>query len=82
MGKPRDMAQRQTLARVDNVSRRSRVEAARRSIYEENFAVDSARVEKLLQSDSLVPTAVRTHISHQRSLLKILFYCRMPFRTN
>jgi|ERR1700722_1739675 len=57
MGKLRDMAQRETLARDDNESRR-RVTFARKSIYEENHAVNSAAVESLLQADSLVPTAV------------------------
>ena len=59
MGMPWDMQQRITLARVDDVSRRSRVEAARESIYKNNNKVNSAGVEKLLGNDSLVPTAVR-----------------------
>lgn len=58
MGQRRDMAQRQTLARVDNVDRRSRVAAARKSIYENNYAVNSNAVKKLMQVDSSVPTAV------------------------
>ena len=52
------MSQRETLARVDDVSHRSRVAAARKSIYEKNYAVNSRVVENLLQEDSLVPTAV------------------------
>jgi anti-sigma28 factor (negative regulator of flagellin synthesis) len=54
----RDMAQRMTLARVDDLKRRNRIEAAREAIYNKNYAVDSAPVEKLLQEESLVPTAV------------------------
>jgi hypothetical protein len=54
------MAQRETLARIDNVNRRSRVAAARESIYEKNYSVNSVAVENLLKNDSLVPTAVRT----------------------
>lgn len=58
MGRPRDMAQRQTLARVDDVDRRHRIASAREIIYEKKFAVNSAAVNRLLQPDSLVPTAV------------------------
>ena len=52
------MAQRRTLARIDNVKRRNRVEMAREKIYEKGYVVDSKAVETLLQEDSLVPTAV------------------------
>ena len=58
MGKHQDMVQRKTLARVDDAKRRSRIAAAHESIYEHNYAVNSAAVENLLQEDSLVPTAV------------------------
>lgn len=58
MGKPRDIIQRKTLARVDDANRRSRIAAARENIYEKNYAVHSAVVENLLREDSLVPTAV------------------------
>ena len=33
--------------------------AARRAIYEKNYAVNSKAVNRLLQEDSLVPTTVR-----------------------
>jgi hypothetical protein len=59
MGKHRDMTQRKTLARVDDLSRRNRVASAREVIYEKNYAVDSKAMEDLLKVDSLVPTAVR-----------------------
>jgi hypothetical protein len=58
MGMRRDMAQRRTLARIDDVKRRNRVETAREKIYEKGYVVDSTAVEDLLQGDSLVPTAV------------------------
>jgi molybdopterin/thiamine biosynthesis adenylyltransferase len=60
MGKPQDMAQRKTLARVDDVDRRTRVETARKSVHEENQKVDGAQMQRLLKKDSLVPTAVCT----------------------
>lgn len=53
------MAQRKTLARVDDQDRRNRVMAARRAIYEKNHSVNSAAVNRLLQKDSLVPTEAR-----------------------
>lgn len=59
MGKRQDMTQRETLARVDDMSRRNRVDSAREIIYEKNYAVDSNAVENLLKVDSLIPTAVR-----------------------
>jgi hypothetical protein len=58
MGMRRDMAQRGTLARMDNVKHRARIETAREKIYEKGYVVDSRAVEDLLQEDSLVPTAV------------------------
>jgi hypothetical protein len=61
MGKRRDMVQREKLARIDDANRRRRVTAARRIIYEENYAINSTAVEALLRDDSLVPTAVCTH---------------------
>jgi hypothetical protein len=66
MGKPRDMKQRMTLARVDDIDRRHRIAVARESIYEKNYAVDSTAVKGLLNKDSLVPTEVR--IRDQSSL--------------
>lgn len=54
----RDMAQRVTLARVDDNQRRGTIVSARRLIYERNFSVNSASVEKLLKPLSLVPTLV------------------------
>jgi hypothetical protein len=57
---PRDMAQRKTLARVDDVNRANRIAAARKSIYEGDYKVNSRAVEDLLGEDSLVPTAVPT----------------------
>jgi hypothetical protein len=58
MGMRRDMAQRRTLARIDDVKRRNLVETAREKIYEKGYVVDSKVVEGLLYEDSLVPTAV------------------------
>jgi len=52
------MVQRESLACNDDVNRHSRVAAARKCIYEKNYAVNSRVVENLLQEDSLVPTAV------------------------
>ena len=58
LGMTRDMAQRETLARVDDVQRRFTVSTARRLIYEKNLQVNSTTVENLLRETSLVPTAV------------------------
>jgi len=58
MGMRRDMMQRISLARIDDVKWRSRVGAAREAIYSENNTTDSMAVENLLKEESLVPTAV------------------------
>jgi len=58
MGMRRDMTQRMSLVRVDDLNRRSRIKAAREFIYFKNYKVDSKAVEDLLREDSLVPTAV------------------------
>jgi hypothetical protein len=58
MGMKRDMKQRETLARVDNESRRQKVAAAREIIYNKNYAVNTDHVEALLRPQSLVPTTV------------------------
>jgi hypothetical protein len=74
------MAQRETLARVDDLDCRHRVAVARDLIYEKNYAVDSAAVKRLLKEDSLVPTAVCTY-----SLSSVIVSAdgfRAHFRTN
>ena len=58
MGMSRDLAQRVSLARVDDVDRRYRVQAARRAIYESNHPVNGAAIKRLLDQDSLVPSTV------------------------
>ena len=59
MGMRRDMMQRATLARVDNVDRRSFMNNAREKIYVKDYAVDSRVVlGEHLQEQSLVPIAV------------------------
>jgi hypothetical protein len=45
MGMRRDMTQRETLARIDDVHRRSRVAAARESIYEKNLSINGVGVK-------------------------------------
>ena len=52
------LAQRASLARVDDVDRRSRVQAARTAIYENNYPVNGAATKRLLNQDSLVPSMV------------------------
>ena len=52
------MAQRISLARVDDLHRRGRVKAAREIIYLKNYKTDSTAVEDILRQYSLVPTAV------------------------
>jgi hypothetical protein len=64
MGMRRDLAQRVSLARVDDVHRRVRLHAAREAIYENNHPVDGAAVKKLLNDVSLVPNAVCVFLNY------------------
>jgi hypothetical protein len=60
---PRDIAQRSSMARVDNLAWQSKVTTARRLIYEKSYTVNSAAIESLLKAESLVPTAVSMLVS-------------------
>jgi hypothetical protein len=59
LGMALDRKQRSTLQRVNDRGRQIKIAKARSLIYEHNYAVDSAAVEKLLKDQSLVPTLVR-----------------------
>jgi hypothetical protein len=61
---PQDMTRRISLARIDDIGRRSKVSTARKLIYEKDYAVDSAAVERLLKPQSLVPTSVSIRSCH------------------
>jgi len=59
MGMRRDMMQRTSLARVDNVERRSFIKDALDKIYMKDYAVDSKVViGEHLHEQSLIPVAV------------------------
>ena len=58
MGMSRDLAQRVSLACVDDVGRRSRVQAAWTAVNENNHLVNGAAIKRLLNQDSLVPSMV------------------------
>lgn len=55
---PRDMAQRVTMARIDDKARQGKVMSARRLIYDRGYIVTSTAIEGFLKDESLVPTAV------------------------
>jgi len=58
MGMQRDMAQRKSLARIDDANRRFYVKVAREHIYEKSNGINSKGVQNFLQENSLVPTTV------------------------
>ena len=62
MGLHRDLLERVSLVRVDDVDRRNRLNTARKAIYEKNNTVDGVAVENLLKEDSLLPAAVSVDI--------------------
>jgi hypothetical protein len=57
----RDGKRRKTWARISS-SHLETVKLARKHIYEENWAVDSAPVKRLLDEHSLTPTGVCPHL--------------------
>ena len=77
VGTKRDRRNRILLQRVDDEPRRFKVSQARKHIYENNNAISSAGVERMLKPLSLVPTTVHlmsTSIISLTSALECLFY--------
>jgi hypothetical protein len=66
VGKASDRHDRSRLVRVDDHRRKILVSTARRAILERNLAMNSAYVERLLKPESLVPTAVSSHLHHEK----------------
>ena len=59
LGTKSNRTQSVTLRRKDTQQRRSKIDEARRLIYEQGFQVKSVGVERLLGPQSLVPIHVR-----------------------
>jgi hypothetical protein len=72
LGMKMDRNDRIKLACVDDQRHRSIISAAREAIYNRNYAVDSAPVERLLKPHSLVPTSVRQSIYQLKLFLFML----------
>lgn len=77
LGQSDDRQQRKTSLRLDNNQRRSQISSARRAIYELNYRVNSAAVERMLKEQSLVPTNVGFKIFLNFLNFNIVFV-RMP----
>jgi hypothetical protein len=73
-------SQRASLVRVDDKDRRYRIATARQFIYEKQYRVNSAAVERLLQEDSLVPTSVCLICPFAISVTDIFSLSRMHFQ--
>ena len=58
IGTEEDRRNREKLRRIDSVERQGRVEGARKSLYEEGYAVSAKQVDGVLKDGSLVPTKV------------------------
>lgn len=76
VGTQSDMLQRRSLIRTDTQQRQEKVAAARKLIYQKNYAVDNTQVQALLKDESLVPTSV-CEISSDSSIIMIISFCRM-----
>ena len=53
-----DMLRRELLSRSDSKERKDKISLARNLIYQQNYAVDSAQVQRVLKNESLVPTTI------------------------
>ena len=58
LGMSRDKTERNTLARIDDCVRQSKIQSTRAHIYDSTLGVMSTAVESLLKDQSLVPTSV------------------------
>ena len=72
VGMKRDRHDRAKLLRVDDERRRFKVSQARKHIYDNNNAISSAGVERVLKPLSLVPTTVRLVFASLTSLTSAL----------
>lgn len=64
MGMKRDTARREKLARKDDDVMKEKVTTASKLIYGEYRPVNNAKVDRILKTQSLVPTHVRCSINH------------------
>lgn len=60
MGMIRDIQRRRLHPRIDTVHRQRRIKTARSFIFEQGAGIDGARVRRLLDDESYVPTIVRS----------------------
>ena len=58
IGREDDRKRREETRRRDDIERRKKVDEARKSLYDEGYAINGDHVDGLLKSESLVPTKV------------------------
>lgn len=58
MGTKLDLKRRKTNRRIDDASRRDRIERSRALIFQKGVGINSQHIKNFLQEDSLVPTRV------------------------
>ena len=58
LGREEDRKRREELSRRDDNERRKKVDDARKSLYDEGYAITGDHVDGLLKDESLVPTKV------------------------
>jgi len=63
LGREDDRKRREELRREDNNERREKVEGARKSLYNEGYAITGEHVDGLLKDESMVPTKVFLFLS-------------------
>ena len=68
------MLQHNSLAWVDDNAHRGDINSARRLIYQQNYQVNSAAVERILHPNSLAPTVVHCNVSLILCWLHVNFF--------
>ena|ERR1700722_19656742 len=81
IGMKGDRKARIALTRIDDDKRRGLVSAAQKAIYQGNFDVDSAPVERLLKPQSLVPTTVRNSLLSEYTFSSSSFFTECVFQS-
>jgi len=71
LGQEDDRKRREETRRQDDAERRKKVDDARKSLYDEGYAISGDRVDGLLKGESLVPTKVFVSVFAPFTILNV-----------
>lgn len=82
MGREDDQKHRDESCRKDDIQRRNKVDVARKSLYDEGYAITGDHVDGLLRDESLVPTKVLillfTRFMNVNTVIECIFRDALP----